>query len=148
DYDAPGAVLVRLFVELRVEDRHMAAHLSAGELDEDDVTAGAATPEGDQLVPGAHVGNKVRPPENTLAAAGATAFHHFRFGVELLTLLAVEAAGVLVRVVEEQVRLGESRHRDREVVVVEDAHRPVAAGIAELMPAVTREAEETVLLKL
>src|SRR5437016_13308829 len=98
-------MFMRLLVELRVEDRHVAAHLSARELNEHHMAAGAPAPERDQFVPGAHVRDEVGSPEYSLApSAGAIVCDHLCLGVELFSVLAVKAAWVFVRVIEEQVR--------------------------------------------
>src|SRR5207248_2214216 len=65
DHDrAPRTVSMAFLIGTSVEDGHVAGGLGVGELDADDVPAGAASPEGLELVPGTHVREEVAVPHH------------------------------------------------------------------------------------
>src|SRR5207253_2148637 len=77
-----GPVPMALLVAAGGEHRHVVGDRRVRILDPHDVATGAAALEGDQAIPGTHVGEEVAPPDRALTPpAGASSY--LRLGVEV-----------------------------------------------------------------
>jgi hypothetical protein len=128
----------------------VAAHVRAGELDHHAFAARAALGQPLELVPRAHVGEEVAVPKGALLlhvapAQDIAAANDLGLGVKVL---AAGRGRRDVRVVEEEVGVGHDRHGQRQVVVVQQAHRLAALHIAELAVVVVWDQEHGVVLPL
>ena len=140
DDDASRSVAVPFLVRPGREDGHMRAQLGARYAHVDGAVQGAASGTVHQLVPHAHVREEVAEPER--APGGALGYvllgRRLGLGVEVLPTEHVFLKGVI----EEEVRVGDGGHCDREVVVVQQARGPVALHVVELRPRVARDEEK------
>src|SRR4051812_49412525 len=109
-----------------------------------DASAGAAAPEGHELIPGAHVWEKAAVPLGTLPTPHGVMLD-LRLGV-ILARWRSELLLVAVVIVEEELGIRNHRHRHGQVVVVHQPGGSIAAHVGDLVPAVVRQHEEAVLL--
>src|SRR3954451_819618 len=111
-----------------------------------DASAGAAAPEGHELIPGAHVWEKAAEPLSTLPTPQGVVLD-FRLGV-VLARWRSELLLVTVVIVEEEFGIRNHRHRHGQVVIVHQSGGSIAAHVGDLVPAIVRQHEQAVLLPL
>ncbi len=148
DNDRPArAMAMRLLIGFGREHRHVRRQLGIRELHEHALAAGAAALIGIELVPGAHIGEKVAVPKSAHAQpfVRILCLHHLRFRIEV----AVRYANFrFVRVIEIHVGLRQRRHGHRHIAVMKQPDRLIALHVAEHVPVIARHQKHRVLLPL
>ncbi len=107
------------------------------------VTASAASLEGDEPVPGAHIREEVAEPVGPTSRP--LVGDHLRLGIEALLADQVRTG---IGMPEEEVGVRQQLHRQGEGVVVEEACTAVTLRAAELVVVVPGKEEKAVLLPL
>src|SRR6266571_3425116 len=105
---APRAMAMRLLVQARIEDRHMAGHFRVGELHVNAPAAGTAANIGIELVPGSHVREKVAVPKGSPAPriVQRVLLNHLGLGIKIHLILNI---WTLVAITEDKVWVAHTR---------------------------------------
>ena len=132
-----------LLVHARREHRHVAAHLRMGERDVHHIPASAALAVRHDVRPSAHVREEVAVPGGAAAHVGRAR----RDGVQLL-LSRLQQLRVWEGVVEVEIRVRLERHRNRQVVVVQQTQGLIAPRVRELTRRSPRDEEQAARAEL
>ena len=141
DNDAAGAVPMGLLIGAHCEDRHVRPQLGPWGAHEDHLAAGASHGAGYELVPDGHIRKEVAEPQNAARAALRDVLLRDALRLRVEIGRAVERQLLFVGVVEPERRVGDSRHRYRHVVVVQQANGLVALHVVVLCPCIARDDE-------